>query len=1018
MATLKKADPFIGKKLGHVMVKEFLGAGAMGVVYKGVHEYLGTSVAVKFMTQAISHNEEFVQRFMREARIMASVDHPNVVRVMDAGESEGLHYMVMELIEGMSLSDYVTKKVRISYNEAISIIRECVHGLDAANEKKIIHRDIKPANIMITTTGNVKVADFGLAKLVEGSMGATGSGQMMGTPLYISPEQCNGLKEVDFRTDMYSLGVTLYRITTGQVPFSGPTPIAILYKHVHEAFKLPGDVVEDYPETLSRVVCKMLAKDPAERYSSYAELDKALAEAQGDETVQAGTFAMPINLLEAETSGTFKRSAGPMLIGISDASNLYEDDEAEKAAQAGPGRGKIIAVSAGIAAAVLLVGIGLYAYFAKTAPAANTTVTTALTADAAWAACEARIRELEARMDTLKPEEGLNEVDRLLSDLKMLASQFQDDEKGAAFRQRLQDVEKAFLARGVRRACDMADKDPVAAMGMINPLTDLLAKAQKEYGQESWLMDLIQQLADAKKRAAVNGLTAATGMVAALEKDFQENKLDKLDESIGRAKNSLDRSAAVFPGEPGYDPLQVRLQNIENKIRGFQSAGKQYEKAIACLQKGDLNGAKALLDMIVNRYPDSPQFDAAFALTRVIDTLPPRLAAVDAALRSLDIGKARELCSSLKTDIPQLGTLDDYERKISTLEMKLAELKNLVAEASQLQAQGEYEDALAHVATARKIAKEIGYSTVELDRLEKSIMFGEAMLAVQTAIQAEKYTEALDRLAPAAKLVQTEDDKNAVRAVLLTLTGKLIPLSIVDSRDKTMMLIPYGVYFIGDKDGRSENALPRRQITIEKPFYMDVSEVANGEFMRVFPDHKKKYADKGYVERFGQEMMSRLGERDLPVTMVTTKEAEKYVTKLTAQSPDRGGYRLPDEVEWEVAAKGGRDLTFSHDALYVGGKKSPSNAVSTFTNPFGLSHMCGNVAEICLEAGKKDAYVVRGGTYSVPNELVAALATTSARVQMDPSKRSPSIGFRCVREVDDGLWKKIRAVEDLLAQGR
>ncbi len=221
-------------------------------------------------------------------------------------------------------------------------------------------------------------------------------------------------------------------------------------------------------------------------------------------------------------------------------------------------------------------------------------------------------------------------------------------------------------------------------MAAVNPLADLLARAQNEYGPEPWLMELAQQLVDAQKRAVMNGLSAASGLVAGIEADIQADKLEKPDESIGSAKIGLDRYAKAFPGEAGFDQFLVRLQNLEDRVRVRQSAGKQFEKAIACLQKGDLDGAKALLDMIVSRSPDSLHFDEAFALTRLIDALPPRLAAIVAAMNACDAVRARELLAALKADVPQLNTMAEYERKIGVLETKIGEIESLAVDGARL----------------------------------------------------------------------------------------------------------------------------------------------------------------------------------------------------------------------------------------------------------------------------------------------------------------------------------------------
>ncbi|MBQ0028477.1 MAG: Stk1 family PASTA domain-containing Ser/Thr kinase [Lachnospiraceae bacterium] len=259
----------LGMMLGdRYEILDKIGTGGMSDVYKAKDHKLSRPVAVKVLKQEFSENANFVSKFRTEAQAAAGMMHPNIVNVYDVGEEGGIHYIVMELVEGITLKKYIEKKSRLSVKEAVSIAIQVSMGIEAAHNNHIIHRDIKPQNIMISKDGKVKVTDFGIAKAVSSN---TITSNVMGSVHYTSPEQARGGYS-DEKSDIYSLGITLFEMITGRVPFNGETTVAIAIKHIQEPMPSPRVYVSDVPVSVEQIVLKCTQKSPDRRYQNMQEL--------------------------------------------------------------------------------------------------------------------------------------------------------------------------------------------------------------------------------------------------------------------------------------------------------------------------------------------------------------------------------------------------------------------------------------------------------------------------------------------------------------------------------------------------------------------------------------------------------------------------------------------------------------------------------------------------------------------------------------------------------------------------
>jgi eukaryotic-like serine/threonine-protein kinase len=292
---------------GRYRVVRKLGAGGMADVYLAEDEELGRRVAIKILNDRHANDEQFVERFRREAKNAAGLSHPNIVSIYDRGEAEGTYYIAMEYLDGRSLKEMLVARGPMPIMDAIQFTRQILNALRFAHRKGVVHRDIKPHNVMVDGDSRLKVTDFGIAR--AGASQMTEAGAIVGTAQYLSPEQARGAA-VDQRSDLYSIGVVLYEMLTGHVPFTGDTPVEIAMKHLSDTPRPPSAIRPEIPPDLDMIVLRALAKNPDDRFQTADEMDAELARVEQGGSVTTITA----DAATAVLSGTSLAAAAPTAI--------------------------------------------------------------------------------------------------------------------------------------------------------------------------------------------------------------------------------------------------------------------------------------------------------------------------------------------------------------------------------------------------------------------------------------------------------------------------------------------------------------------------------------------------------------------------------------------------------------------------------------------------------------------------------------------------------------------------------
>jgi serine/threonine protein kinase len=309
-----------GKQFGRYQIVAALGEGGMAAVYKAYQPSMERYVAIKVLPRHMATSDEFVARFEREAKLLAQLQHPHILPVFDYGEAEGYTYIVMPMVASGTLADLM-KKQRLNMSEIRRIMSQVGDALAYAHARGMIHRDIKPSNVLLDERGNCLLTDFGLARMTEASAKLTSSGAIMGTPAYMSPEQGQGMG-VDQRSDLYALGIILYELVTGRVPYTAETPIAIVFKHISDPLPSARKVNPNLSDAVERVLYKALAKNPDDRYQTAEEFVHAVQAAIPETSTERSQPSQPLSpqMVATQVSDVQSRSAALPATQVSNAS--------------------------------------------------------------------------------------------------------------------------------------------------------------------------------------------------------------------------------------------------------------------------------------------------------------------------------------------------------------------------------------------------------------------------------------------------------------------------------------------------------------------------------------------------------------------------------------------------------------------------------------------------------------------------------------------------------------------------
>ena len=296
--------PFIaGENAGPYRIMEQLGQGGMATVFKAYHPALDRYVAIKALHPAFKEDPNFLARFQREAKVVARLEHSNIVPIYDYAEHEGRPYLVMKYVEGETLKARMTRGP-LDRDEILAILDAVGAALIYAHRQGILHRDVKPSNVLLAKDGGIYLADFGLARITQAGESTLSADSMLGTPQYISPEQALGKRELDEGTDIYSFGVLLYEMVVGRTPFNADTPYAIIHDHIYSPLPRPSSINSEVPETVERVLFKALAKERSDRYPDVHSFTTAFREALQQDVKLAATQEASVETEAVEEPAT------------------------------------------------------------------------------------------------------------------------------------------------------------------------------------------------------------------------------------------------------------------------------------------------------------------------------------------------------------------------------------------------------------------------------------------------------------------------------------------------------------------------------------------------------------------------------------------------------------------------------------------------------------------------------------------------------------------------------------------
>ncbi|MCR4317435.1 MAG: protein kinase [Planctomycetes bacterium] len=1026
-AAKPKADNMLGE---YEIVRE-LGRGAMGVVYEGIQKGLGRRCAVKILPANFSTNKSIIERFKREAASVAKLNHPHIIPVYGLGEQDGTHYFAMEFVDGKSLEDIIFKK-RLSVEQALKYFKQALDALGYAHKRKVIHRDIKPANLMITNDSDeLKVADFGLAR-EEDSVTITRSGQIMGTPAYMAPEQAMGSKGVvDLRADQYSVGATFYEVFSGHRAFPGDD--------IHQVIR---DVIEKepvpilklnpkLPKDVATIIEKCIEKDKEKRYEN---CEAALADIEAylkGEPISA----RPISWVERKWRFMKKHAAitivsmAAMIIMSLTGVYLYLNNQKAIEEQWSNYREKISTANTGFEHAswdMAKTGYTQALQIAETNQRSDWESWTSAVEEArvGVSRAEDKIRE-EQLLEKQRIEQEAAEraiIDALENArIKFEAAQAELQAAENKFREKAASLSVKLIEQ-LREQLDKARSTFGEAIGAC-PNNDDGSIARNFYSRESHKVgDLLLELRNAqediiqieKSEAATSEGEAALKEAEALLAAGNESACrDKLREAI----EAFRRAMAEYPQGRSSDERYVTAAN------GMYGASMKYF---------DLALAQNQFDLAL--------FVLAYARESKIDP-----DACDAKYTELDdqryeLGEyTTNLQRGKEAMFPPPGIAPNYESARNYFQtaldnarrdntealngLRMAEIKLVFKQGDEVFEKKEYQNAIDVYNTVRDMpgATEADSQDVDakIENVEKA-WFAELKIKIEDAMRIRQYGDVVEHSLVALALSAIEERELAV------IRGKLNEARWRIDQPRGYSFVSAGEFEVGSVATSDNN--PRRIVTIS-PLYMSNYEVTNEaylEFIREGGYTQDQWWDQEAIEFrdyfvdgtpgdtpfFGPTTFLngnfREGTRRAAVGGVSWFEARAYVRWLAQK--DGASFRLPNETEWEVACgysareSSMRDYSWGNASQWqatIGNFGENIAEIGRFQgdlSAYGCYDMAGNVSEWAVsKTGDKDDIVLRGGSFGFNPDTAKEISRRARRV-VPPDRffRSPKTGFRLV----------------------
>jgi len=740
---------------------EKLGEGGMGVVYKAKQLSLDRTVALKILPERLGRDREFVARFMREARIAARLDHVNIVRALDVGESGGVRYFAMEFVEGEDVGSMLDKKGRLSEDEAIHIIIQAARALEHAWQHQLIHRDIKPDNILVTKEGVAKVADLGLARSTdENTTRMTVTGTAMGTPHYISPEQARGEADLDIRTDIYSLGVTFFHMLAGHPPFQGSTAAVVITRRLTEDPPWIRDVVPEVSEGTALVIRKMMARDREERYANPTELLHDLELIADNKLPEIARGAPGVGAASAKS-----------LTAPFPAASVLRAQGAPQPAARKPFPVGLVAALGGVGA-VVLAGVVAAALVLSRAPAVKEPATPSQDV-------EPRVRQMLEQIDELARK---GELDAAILKAETARASYEGTPHAERFAGRLAEL-RELKSRADREA---AAKDLLGSISALREsgnhakALELARNSKGKYDDTASGDALRKQLAELEdwersSREAASQVASALAAVEALE------EAGSLDKALERARSALEKFAAS--GQAGR--LEEAAKRLEGKLAAKleEEARRELAELELLASQGAFERALARAEEAARKYASTPSAQALAALAgRLRAELAARAGAESApakakrllekASEAMRAGRFAEAEAAYE-ESNRLAPSDEAARGLAEARFR-RHMENSLAEEKA----GRLAQAIAEVNSALAVRQDAA-ARARLAELERRQRLEEALAEAKKQEEASRYAAA--RAAYARALAEAKDDERAeIQAAISRMENALVYAAAID----------------------------------------------------------------------------------------------------------------------------------------------------------------------------------------------------------------------------------------------